>query len=245
MTVRDHQARAVPKSKLKQYLPAAVLVLVVAAFFLFGPDNATILEVLRENRQALRAFVADNAIVAGLAYIGIYALATALSIPGGTMMTLVGGFLFGPLLTTVYVVIGATLGATILFLIARTAVGERLRRRAGPWMAKMEAGFQENQLSYLLILRLIPLFPFFVVNLVPAFLGVGLGVYVIGTFFGIIPGTFVYALAGGGLGRVLDAGGEFSVATVLTPEIIAAFSGLAVLAALPVIYKKYRARRSG
>jgi uncharacterized membrane protein YdjX (TVP38/TMEM64 family) len=110
-------------------------------------------------------------------------------------------------------------------------------------MKKMEAGFRENALSYLLVLRLIPIFPFFIVNLVPAFLGVNLRTYVVATFVGIIPGTFVYALAGGGLGSVLDAGEQFDAATVLTPEVIAALVGLAVLAMLPVIYKKLRGRQ--
>jgi len=109
----------------------------------------------------------------------------------------------------------------------------------------MEAGFQDNAMSYLLVLRLVPLFPFFVVNLVPAFLGVPLRTYVIATFFGIIPGTFVFALAGGGLGSALEASGEFSVSSILTPEVIAALVGLAVLALIPVVYKKYRARQGG
>ena len=111
-------------------------------------------------------------------------------------------------------------------------------------MQKCEAGFQENALSYLLFLRLVPLFPFFVVNLVPAFLGVSVRTYVIATFFGIIPGTMVFSLAGGGLGSALDAGGEFRVSAALTPEIVAALVGLAVLALSPVVYKRVRARKS-
>ncbi len=136
-------------------------------------------------------------------------------------------------------------GATALFLIARSAVGNRLHERAGPWMQKMEAGFQENALWYLLMLRLIPLFPFFVVNLVPAFLGVTLRTYVIGTFFGIIPGTIVFALAGSGLASVLaNEDAEFDLSSVLTPEVVAALVGLALLALIPVIYKKVQARKS-
>ncbi len=130
-------------------------------------------------------------------------------------------------------------------MFARTAVGNRLRERAGPWLQKMEAGFQENALWYFLVLRLIPLFPFFVVNLVPAFLGVTLRTYVIGTFFGIIPGTIVFALAGGGLASVLaNEDAEFDLSSVLTPEVAAALVGLALLALIPVIYKWVQARKS-
>ena len=109
----------------------------------------------------------------------------------------------------------------------------------------MESGFRENALNYLLVLRLIPLFPFFVVNLVPAFLGVSLRIYVLGTLVGIIPGSFVYATVGAGLGSIFDSGEEFSLKGILTPEIVTALVGLAILAIVPVIYKKFRARGGG
>jgi uncharacterized membrane protein YdjX (TVP38/TMEM64 family) len=225
--------------------PVAALLVAIIALFLFGPDNQTVFETLREHRQAMLGFVADNAVLAGAAFFVIYVVAIAFSVPGGAMMTIVGGFLFGPVLTASYVVFAATLGATILFVVARTTVGNRLRARAGPWLKKMEAGFQDNALSYLLVLRLVPLFPFFIVNLAPAFLGVGLRTYIVGTFFGIIPGTFVFALAGGGVGSVLDRGGDFDLSAVLTPQMIAALTGLALLALVPVVYKKMRARKPG
>ena len=225
--------------------PVAALLLALALLFLFGPDNDTLFEALRTHRVKLLSLVAEYAVIAELVYAMIYAVAIALSIPGGAMMTIIGGFLFGPLRTTIYVVAAATLGATALFLIARGTIGDRLRDRAGPWLAKMEAGFKDNALSYLLVLRLVPLFPFFVVNLAPAFLGVSLRTYVIATFFGIIPGTVVFALAGSGLGSALDASVEFSAASVLTPDIIAALIGIAALALVPVIYKKFRGRHDG
>ncbi len=223
--------------------PVAALLAAVVALVTFGPDNEVILEALRENREALVAFVADNAAVASLVYAAVYALAIAFSVPGGAMMTIIGGFLFGTVQATAYVVFAATLGATALFLVARHAVGDRLRSRAGPWMQKMEAGFQKNALNYLLFLRLVPLFPFFVVNLVPAFLGVTVRTYVVCTFVGIIPGTFVFALVGAGLGRVVDTGGDLDVSTALSPEKIAGRVGLGALAVTPVIYKKLLDRR--
>jgi uncharacterized membrane protein YdjX (TVP38/TMEM64 family) len=140
------------------------------------------------------------------------------------------------------VVIGATCGATALFLAARTALGDYLRARAGSTIKRMEEGFRQNALSYLLVLRLIPLFPFFLVNLVPAFLGVSLPVYVVGTFFGIIPGTFVFALIGAGLGSVFDSMQEFSLQGALTPQVIVALVGLAILSLIPVAYKYWKSR---
>jgi uncharacterized membrane protein YdjX (TVP38/TMEM64 family) len=152
--------------------------------------------------------------------------------------------MFGSMLGTVLVVIAATLGATLVFLIAKTALGDPLRAKAGPFLKRMEAGFQEDALNYLLVLRLIPLFPFWIVNLVPAFLGVPLRTYVLATVVGIIPGSFVFASVGAGIGSVLDSGQEFSPASVLTPQIVIALVGLAVLALLPVVYRKLKGRRS-
>ena len=238
----DNPTESKDRTAFGRWWPLAALLLAVGLLFLFGPDNATLFEALRTHREDMLALVAEYALVAELVYALIYAVAIAFSIPGGAMMTLIGGFLFGPVTTTLYVVFAATLGATALFVVARSAVGDRLRSRAGPWMAKMEAGFQDDAMSYLLVLRLVPLFPFFMVNLVPAFLGVSLRTYVITTFFGIIPGTFVFALAGSGLGSALEASADFSVAAVLTPDIIAALVGLAVLALVPVLYKKFMRR---
>src|SRR5262249_6755980 len=130
-----------------------------------------------------------------------------------------------------------------LFLAARTAFRDLLRARAGPWLARLEQGFAENGLSYLLVLRLVPVFPFFVVNLVPAFLGLGLRTYVIGTLLGIIPGTFVYASLGAGLGSIFDSGGQCSLQHVLTPQLVLALLGLGLLAMLPIAYRRFTARR--
>jgi uncharacterized membrane protein YdjX (TVP38/TMEM64 family) len=128
-------------------------------------------------------------------------------------------------------------------VIAKTTCDDALRARAGAWLQTLEAGFREHALSYLIVLRLVPIFPFFVINLVPAFLGVPLSTFMLGTFVGIIPGSFVYASVGAGLGRIFATGGTFSVKGVLTPQIVTALVGLAVLALVPVIYKQIMARR--
>lgn len=237
---------ATPRRKtppFKRFLPLGLLAAAIAAAFATGLHEHLSIDTLRDHRAVLNLFVAENAVLAALAFIVLYAAATALSLPGGVILTIAGGFLFGASLGTFYVVFAATLGATAVFLIARSALGSALRDRAGPFLARMEEGFRENALSYLLVLRLIPLFPFFVVNLVPAFLGVPLRTYVLGTFVGIIPGTLVFSLAGAGLGSVFDQGGAFSVGSVLTPEIVAGLVGLSLLSLLPVAYKRFKAKR--
>ena len=232
-----------PGFSFRRLLPLLVLVAGLLAFFAFDLDRYVSFDALRMHRGELLAFVAEHRLWAGLAFMAIYVAAVALSLPGGTVLSLIGGFLFGAVASTGLVVVSATLGATILFVIAKSALGDPLRAKAGPWMGRLAEGFQKNELSYLLFLRLVPLFPFFVVNLVPAFLGVRLRDYVLATFVGIIPGTFVYNLAGAGLGSILDSGEDFTVSSVLTSEVKLALFGLAVLALVPVVYKQVKARQ--
>lgn len=222
-----------------------VLIAGFAAFFAFDLNQYISFESLQNNRDMLLEFVAQNGFWAVLLFGAVYAVVVAFSLPGGALMTITGGFLFGWLGGGLIVVVGATIGATALFLIARTAVGSFLEAKAGPFVQKMEEGFRQNALSYLLAMRLIPLFPFWLVNLVPAFLGVSTTTYVVATFFGIIPGTFVYASVGNGLGALLDAEGstESLLMTIFQPQFLAPLIGLAALAVLPVIYKKYQNRR--
>ncbi|MGF1594366.1 MAG: TVP38/TMEM64 family protein [Kiloniellaceae bacterium] len=227
----------------RRLLPVAVLLAVLAAALGSGLHEHLDIETLRRHRSLLSAFVDEHAVAAALAFMALYALSTALSLPGGLVLTVAGGFLFGVALGLLYVVVAATLGATAIFIVARGSLGDLFRARAGPFVQRMEAGFRENALSYMLVLRLIPLFPFFVVNLVPAFLGVPLATYVFGTFIGIIPGTLVFVLAGAGLGSVFDQGGVFTVQSVLTPQIVAGLVGLSLLSLLPVAYKRFKVRR--
>jgi len=231
-------------------VPLLVLVAGLVAFFASGLNKYVSFSELAKHHTALAAWVKDNVALAVLAYLGGYAVMVAFSLPGGAVATIFGGYLFGTLvdgiagtaIAAVIVVIGATVGATALFLAARTGIGEPLRARAGPGLKRMEAGFAENALSYLLVLRLVPLFPFWLVNLVPAFLGVPLRTYLIGTFFGIIPGTFVYASVGRGLGAILEAGKSPDLGVIFKVEILVPLLGLAVLAMIPVLYKRLKKR---
>jgi len=231
-------------SVVKRLLPIAILGVVAAIIYSFDLHTYLNYESLREHRETLTTFVAQRFALAAVAFVLVYSVSTALSLPGGAILSITGGFLFGGVAGGLLVVVGATIGATLVFLAAKTVLGDSLRTRAGPWLKKMEQGFKENAFNYLLVLRLIPIFPFFVVNLVPAFLGVPLSVYVLGTFIGIIPATFVFTFAGAGIGAVLDSGEGFSVGAILTPQIIVALIGLAVLAVLPVVYKKIKARKT-
>lgn len=230
------------RSLVRRLWPLIVLAIVVAAFFAFDLDRYLSVEAVRAHRADLQAWVSANTGLAVLTYVVIYATAIVAFPPSGAVMTMTGGFLFGTLLAGTYVVFAATVGATCLFAVAKTTLGALLRERAGPFLAKMEAGFQENAFNYLLFLRLVPLFPFWLVNLAPAFLGVSLRTYVIATFIGIVPGTFVYASVGSGLGAVFDAGGTPNLGRIFDADILVPIIGLAVLVLVPVVYKKLRNR---
>jgi len=225
-------------------IPVAVLFAGLIAFFVLDLDEYVSLSALKENRQLLADWVQQAGYLAFLAYMAVYAVATAFSLPAGAIITIAGGFLFGPWLGGALTVVGATLGATVLFLAARYAFADLLRERAGTAIRKMEDGFRENALSYMLFLRLIPVFPFFIVNLVPAFLGVKLGTYVIGTAVGIIPGSLVYASLGDGFSAIVEKGGEINLGLIFEPRFLFPIVGLGILALIPVVYKKLKGRRS-
>lgn len=239
----DLATRARQAHWLRRYWPALALLAGLGLFLALRLDRYVSFSALKENRALLLDLVERHRATSALGFLAIYALAVALSLPVATVLTVAGGFLFGQILATALVVVGATAGAIAVFLAARSALGDGLRRRAGPWLARMERGFQEDALCYLLVLRLVPLFPFVAVNLVPAALGVRLRDFAVATFLGIIPGSFVYVSVGVGLGSVFESGGEVHPAGVLTPEVMVALAGLACLALAPVVYK--RLRRSG
>jgi uncharacterized membrane protein YdjX (TVP38/TMEM64 family) len=226
----------------RRWLPLLLLLVALALVYGTGLHRQLSLETLRTQREALQGFVAARPLAAPLVFVLAYAGAVALSLPGGLFLTLAGGFLFGTLLGSVLSVTGATIGAVAIFLVARTALGSSLRDRAGPWLKRMEAGFREDAFSYLLVLRLIPLFPFWLVNLVPAVLGVRLPTFALATLIGIIPGSLVYTSVGNGLGAVLDHGGEPDIGLILKPQVLGPLLGLAALALLPVLYRRWKAR---
>ena len=248
-TTKDHfksgQATSVRTPLWRKFLPVSILFAGLVLAWLFGAVDYLSFETLRENRDILQNFVADNPVLSVATFMAGYAIAVALSLPVGSILTIVGGFLFGAWLGTGYVVIAATIGATVVYLAARYAFYDLMRAKAGSAIRKMEAGFAENAFSYLMVLRLVPFFPFWLVNLVPALLGVKFRSFVVGTAVGIIPGTFVYVSIGDGLGALFDQGKTPDLGIIFEPRILTPIIGLAVLAMIPVAYKKFRNRNSG
>ena len=233
----------------------ALAILAGAAYYAFGRGGLSF-EALVRHREAIDAFVTEHRVLAVLAFIGLYIVTVGLSLPGAAFLTVSGGFLFGLVLGAAAAVIGATIGATIIFLVARTALGEPMLRRAGPRAAKLAQGFRQDAFSYLLFLRLVPAFPFFLVNLVPAFAGVRLVPFVTATVLGVIPGSVAFAFAGTGLDSVIaaqkssfdaclaaartDCRLSFDTKDILTPELIGALVALGLLALVPVLVRRFR-----
>jgi uncharacterized membrane protein YdjX (TVP38/TMEM64 family) len=236
----------------KSWARFAPILLVAAAFTLalvFRVHERLSLDALYAQSSALDAFVARNYILAIAAFMAIYGLAVASSIPGASFLTLSGGFLFGTWIGGGAAWIAATIGATLIFLAARTAFGDALRARASGWLNRLGDGLRKNAFNYLLILRLTPVAPFFIVNLAPAFFNVKLRDYVLATLIGMIPGAFVYASVGAGLRAALATGAtanpnEAARAILLSPSVFGPIAALIALALLPVIIKALRSKRS-
>ena len=238
-------------------LLAAAIGLAVLAYYTLGRGELS-LEALVRYRTDIDAFVNAHYALSLLIYLGLYVVTVALSVPGATFLTVAGGFLFGVAVGGALAVVGAVVGATLIFLVARTALGEPLLKRAGSRAQQLACGFRADAFSYLLFLRLVPAFPFFIVNLVPAFAGVGLGPFVAATVIGVIPACFVYALAGTGLDSIIatqkvayaecvaagrtDCHMKFNPFDALTPELIGAMVALGLLALVPVLVRRLSAR---
>ena len=222
-----------------------VVTCIVTIFFSMDFDSYLSFETLRHNKERMTDWYDDHHFITVVLFIVTYILVVALSLPGAIWMTLAGGFIFGPLQASIYVVVSATLGASILFVLAKFWLADFFKEKVGTTAEKMENGFKSNALSYLLFLRLVPVFPFWLVNLVPAFLGVPLRTFVIGTGLGIIPGTTVFCWVGSGLGVALDSGDILDPSEILLhPEIISTFVGLGTLSLIPIVYKKFKRNSS-
>jgi uncharacterized membrane protein YdjX (TVP38/TMEM64 family) len=248
-----------PRSKLWQVVPLAIVLAFTAVALATGWYRELSLETLVRYRMGLERYVAAHEVLAVLAFVAIYVAVVTLSIPGAVYLTITGGLLFGTVCGALSSFASALIGATLLFLLARTAFGDHLMRRAGPRARRLAEGFRDDAFSYLLFLRLVPAFPFFVVNLVPALVGVRLMPFVAATAIGIIPATVAFTLVGSGLDSVItvqasgfracvetgrtDCQLAFDLNSVLTPTLIAALVGLGALALIPVMVKRWRCRR--
>jgi len=236
MTTQLSNQAGTGRSNRGKVLIAVGMALAIGAFFYFDLGRFLSLTALKENRDGLLAFTEENFAAAAAIFISVYVLVAGLSLPGAVILTLAGGFVFGAGLATMLINVGATTGATLAFLIARYVLRDTVEQKFGKWLRPFQEGFTKNAFSYLVTLRLIPLFPFFVVNLVSGLTRVSVGTYVAATALGIIPGSFVYAYAGRQLGTIN------SLKEIASPNVIVAFVLLGLLALVPVAYKKFAAK---
>ncbi|MEM7241970.1 MAG: TVP38/TMEM64 family protein [Pseudomonadota bacterium] len=226
---------------------AIIFVAAVGAYFL---RDILSFDMLAENREALLEWRDANYLLAVLVFIAAYIVIVAFSLPGAAVMTLTGGFLFGLFPGALFTVLGATLGALVIFSAVKLGLGDYLHAKffednhdgKETFLEKMDRELRENELSYLLILRLVPAVPFFLANLAPAFLGVSFRMFALTTFFGIMPGSIVYTSVGAGLGDVFAAGETPNLGIIFEWHILGPILGLVALAALPIIIKKFRAK---
>jgi uncharacterized membrane protein YdjX (TVP38/TMEM64 family) len=244
------------KFSLRRLAPLIAIGCLSIVVIAMGWEREISFETLARHHDALRNFIAAHEASALLGYIALYIAVVGLSLPVGAYLTVIGGILFGAVLGAMAAIVGASIGAVLIFSIAKSALGEQLVRRAGPAAEKIAQGFREDAFSYLLFLRLVPVFPFWLVNLVPALCGVRLAPFAAATVLGIMPATFAFAFVGSGLesvivaqksayGSCLAAGGTdcrlmFRATDALTPELIAALVALGVLALVPVVVKRWR-----
>jgi uncharacterized membrane protein YdjX (TVP38/TMEM64 family) len=260
--VESESACAAPvRPAWRRWLPLAIVAVAAVLFFALGGQRYLSLDMVARNHTALASFVEAHLASALGVYVAIYITVVSLSIPGAMLLTISGGILFGWLIGGLAVLVGATIGSAIIFLIAKTAFGEYVARRAGPRLSRIMHGFRADAFSYLLFLRLTPVFPFVLVNIAAALVGIPLTTFVAATALGIIPTTFIFAGVGAGLDSAIraqeaiynacvDAGRpdcrlDFDPSAAATPELIAALIALGLLALVPVVIKRVYARRSG
>lgn len=230
--------------KIKKLIPVGLLIAGLILALIFDVGSYLSFEAIGENYADLKSLIANDFTLSLMIFATVYILVVAFSIPGASALSLLYGALLGTAIGGTLIVIAATIGATIIFLAARYAFSDVMREKAGPWLSKMQDGFNENAVSYLLFLRLVPAFPFFVVNLVPAFMGVSIRVYVLTTLFGIMPGTYVFASIGNGIGYVLEQGKTPDLSVASSPEILLPLVGLGMLSLIPIVLKKLKAKKA-
>jgi uncharacterized membrane protein YdjX (TVP38/TMEM64 family) len=248
-----------PPSPFKRWTPLALLLLAIAATYAMGLHRYLSPAGIAANYEAIKAFVGAHVWLAILAYAGVYIAVVSLSLPGATVLSILGGLLFGWLVATPVTVIAATIGATIVFAIVTTSLGALVAERAGPFVQKLAAGFRGDAFSYLLFLRLVPAFPFFAVNAVAGLARIPLAAFVTATFIGIIPGALAFSWIGAGLGEVIE--GQFktyrdclaaravgpcsvdiSPMSLASPQLLIGLLALAVISLVPVLLRHLKAR---
>lgn len=229
---------------LLRWLPLVILVVGIALFFYFRLYTYLTFGELAKQRFTLLQWTQAHYFLSIVFFMLSYTLLVAFSFPGATLFTLLGGFLFGVPQGTLYVVVAATMGACIIFLAVKTSLGNSLAKKGSKWIVTLEKGFQENAFSYLLVLRFIPLFPFWVINIVAGVLNVRFRAYVLATFIGIIPGSLVFVAVGNGLGSLFDKGETPDFSIIFSAPVLLPLIGLSILSIVPIIYKKIKAKKN-
>ena len=225
-------------------MPLLVIAVALFLFYHFHLYHYLSFSSLSSHHQSLAVWTKAHYLLAVLIFMLTYAVVTAICLPAGpVILTLTGGFLFGILSGVFYIDISATVGAFLLFLAIKTSLGEWISKSSKAWISRLEAGFQKNAFSYLLFLRLVPLFPFQVVNVVSALLGVKKGTFFWATLIGIIPGSLVYAAIGNGLGSVFAMGQSPDFNVIFKPALLIPIIGLGLLSVVPILYKKLKSNR--
>ena len=225
---------------LRRFLPLILLTAAFAGIWWSGLAREATWDGLARNQALLAGWVAAHPVLASGAYVGLYATSTALSLPQAVLLTIAGGLLFGAFLGTGLAVMGATAGAVVLFLVARSALGAAMEKRGGAALGAVRDALRKDGFSYLLAIRLIPLVPFWLVNLAASVCGMRLGVFTLATLIGIVPGTFVFASIGAGVGGVLAAGGTPNLSVIFSVPVLGPLLGLAVLSLAPIAWKKWK-----
>ncbi len=242
---------------LRRWLPLVGLLALIAVAYVLGLQRYLTLQSIADHQAMLQDYVTHHLVFGLLAYSAIYVVAVALSLPGAGILSILGGFVFGWAVSAPITIVAATVGAVIVFKIVQTSLGAAIAERAGPFLQKLSRGFEKDAFNYLLFLRLVPAFPFFAVNAVAGLTRMDVRTFTIGTFIGIIPGSFAFAWLGRGLGSVIEAQRrahdscvaaqgatacpfELSAASLITPQLLVAFAVLGVIALIPVLLKKWK-----
>lgn len=227
---------------MKKFLLPMVLIAGLIIFFTTDLKNTFSFAGLATNYSVITEFVSSNQLASWLGFMLLYAAVVALSLPAASLLTLAGGAVLGWIAIPL-IIIGASAGACVVFIAAKTVFASLFAERAAGFIARLEAGFKKDAFSYLLALRLIPAAPFWVVNIVPALLGMRLLPFFIATFIGIAPGTSVYVAVGRGFDKVLARGEVPDLSTLQDPYIIAPLVALGLLSLMPVVVKRLKERK--
>lgn len=228
----------VARLPIKRLSLLGLLIVAVPVAVAITVDGEMGLDALRRHQLDLLRFVVSEPVLAALIFMAAYALAVATSLPGIALLTMLGGFLFGWVEGTIYVLLAATISSTAMFMFARSALAEAIRSRAGTIVGRFAAGFRRHALSFVFVLHLVPIFPYGMIIALPAACGVRLPSFLVGAILGLLPGTLLLAHLGAGLGHILRQSGPLELSAFLTPQIVGALVGLALLSLLPLVFRK-------